>query len=568
MSLEFALTENFVTVYCVGIVAITSILAIKMARNAVPLYGRLRSAKKELTDVNGSKDFVDAFEEYNTHVEKELGLPWTEFVETLLLPEPESGDPIRNTGDVSRYLNDATIIFPNISTGFYQAVPNLLTGVGILGTFLGLAAGVGAASSGLASSDPGEITTALHRLLGGASLAFWTSIVGIVCSILFVVGERSVTRRLHIALVDWVGALESRLERVTPEGVALQQLEQARRTTTQLERFNTELIFSLEKALDEKIAGRLSPQLEQLLEAVEQLRADRSTDSGRMINDALDRFAAAMQDRAGSQFDEMASIVADLNRTLQESVAGLAQSQQDARTAVDSVLTAVTTSMDEGASAMNRTLNESLVEITSAVAAASEEMVERMKTSSATAAAEMSKTVGSVTDNLQSAAESLDQSTRQSEQVLSGMTSFVEKLNELRGTIESTHRHIGSATEPVVSAAREIREASDRTAETLSTTSDLVGRVDEVVNALEQHQQSIADAWTRYQERFEDIDGSLVAVFRQIDEGLSGYCQQVSEFANELDKTTSGTIRNLAGATAELNESIEDLITRLPGSSR
>lgn len=568
MNIEFALTEDFVWLYCGVIVVIATFFAAKMAWNAVPLYRRLRNAKKELTDVNGALDFVDAFEGYNSHVEKALGLPWTEFVETLLLPEPESGDPIRNTGDVSRYLNDATIIFPNISTGFYQAVPNLLTGMGILGTFVGLAAGVGSASSGLASSNPGEITSALQQLLGGASLAFWTSIVGIVCSILFVVGERSVTRRLHIALVDWVGALESRLERVTPEGVALQQLEQARRATTQLERFNSELIFSLEKALDEKIAGRLSPQLEQLVEAVEQLRADRSTDSGRMINDALDRFTAAMQDRAGSQFDEMAATVADLNRTLQESVAGLAQSQQDARTATDSVLTAVRTSMDEGASAMNRTLNDSLAKITSAVAAASEQMAERMTTSSATAAAEMSNTVGSVTEYLQSAAERLDQSTRRSEQVLSGMTSFVEELNGLRGTIESTHRHIESAAAPVVRAAREIREASDRTAETLSTTSDLVGRVDEVVNALEQHQQSIASAWTRYQERFEDIDKSLAAVFQQIDEGLSGYCQQVREFANELDKTTSGTIRDLAGATAELSESIEDLIPRLPGSSR
>ena len=539
-----------------------------MAWNAIPLYRRLRNAKRELTDVNGALDFVDAFEGYNTHVEKALGLPWTEFVETLLLPEPESGDPIRNTGDVSRYLNDATIIFPNISTGFYQAVPNLLTGMGILGTFVGLAAGVGSASSGLASSNPGEITSALQQLLGGASLAFWTSIVGIVCSILFVVGERSVTRRLHIALVDWVGALESRLERVTPEGVALQQLEQARRTTTQLERFNTELIFSLEKALDEKIAGRLSPQLEQLVEAVEQLRADRSTDSGRMINDALDKFTAAMQDRTGSQFDEMASIVAELNRTLQDSVAGLAQSQHDARTALDSVLSTVRTSMDDSASAMNKSLQESLGEITSAVAAASEQMAERMTTSSTTAAAEMSNTVGSITEYLQSAAESLDQSTQRSEQVLSGMTSFVEELNVLRGTIESTHRHIGSAAEPVVRAAREIREASDRTAETLSTTSNLVGRVDEVVNALEQHEQSIASAWMRYQERFEDIDKSLAAVFQQIDEGLSGYCQQVREFANELDKTTSGTIRDLAGATAELSDSIEDLIPRLPGSSR
>ena len=568
MSYDFALTVEFVWLYCGAIVVIALFFAMRMAWHAFPLFRRLRNANKQLKDVNGARDFVDAFESYNSHVEKALGLPWTEFVETLILPEPESDDPIRNTGEVSRYLNDATIIFPKISTGFYQAVPNLLTGMGILGTFFGLAAGVGSASSGLASSNPGEITSSLQQLLGGASLAFWTSIVGIVCSILFVVVERIATRRLHIALDDWVGAIESRLERVTPEGVALQQLEQARRATTQLERFNSELIFSLEKALDEKIAGRLSPQLEQLLEAVEGLRADRSTDSGRMINDALDRFTAAMQDRAGSQFEEMASIVGDLNRTLQETVSGLARSQQDVRTALNSVLSAVSTSMDEGATAMNETLQKSLSDITSAVAAASEHMAERLTTSSATAAAEMSDTVGSVARYLQSAAESLDQSTQRSEQVLSGMTTFVEELNELRSTVESTHQQIQSVAGPVERAAREIREASDRTAETLSRTSDLVGRVDEIVNALEQHQQSIAGAWTRYQERFEDIDESLAAVFRQIDEGLSGYCEQVKEFADELDKTTSGTIRDLAGATAELSESIEDLIPRLPGSSQ
>ena len=41
----------------------------------------------------------------------------------------------------------STIILPGISSSFYQAVPNLLTGMGILGTFLGLAGGVGSASS-------------------------------------------------------------------------------------------------------------------------------------------------------------------------------------------------------------------------------------------------------------------------------------------------------------------------------------------------------------------------------------------------------------------------------------
>ncbi len=562
MSLEFALTENFVWWYCGTIVVFALFFAGGLAWHAFPLHRRLRNVNEELKDIHGEKGFADAFEKYNSHVEQAFGLPWKEFVETLVLPEPQSGDSIRNTGEVSRYLNDTTVIFPRISSGFYQAVPNLLTGMGILGTFLGLAGGVGSASSGLSSSDPGEITAALQKLLGGASLAFWTSIVGIVCSILFVFFERITSRRLHVALDKWVGAIECRLERVTPEGVALQQLEQARRTTTQLERFNSELIFSLEKALDEKIAGRLSPQLEQLLGAVEGLRADRSTDSGRMINKALERFTAAMQERAGSQFEEMASIVADLNRTLKESADGLSQTQRDVRDALDSVLNAVRTAMDTGTTAMNETLKQSLGEVTSVLTTASQQMANRLTDSGTEAASQIT---GSLQE-LQKAAGSLERASTQNMEMLSSMDQFVEKLNAMRGTIESTHQEIVKVTEPVGSAALDIRESSDRTTKALASTNDLVGRVETSVNTLERHQQEVATAWTEYQSRFEGIDSSLAEVFRQIDEGLSRYCAQVKEFANELDKTTSNTVQQLASATAELSGAIEDLIPRLPES--
>ena len=562
MSLEFALTENFVWWYCETIVAFALFFAGRLAWYAFPLYRRLRNVNKELKDVNGALEFVGAFENYDSHVKQALGLPWMEFVETLVLPEPESGDPIRNTGEVSRYLNDSTIILPRISSGFYQAVPNLLTGMGILGTFLGLAGGVGSASSGLSSSNPGEITAALQQLLGGASLAFWTSIVGIFCSILFVFVERFASRKLHIALDDWVGAIESRLERVTPEGVALQQLEQAKRAATQLERFNTDLIYSLEQALEEKIAGRLSPQLERLLEAVEGLREDRATDSGQMIQQALVRFTDALQEKTGSQFEDMATTVDDLNRTLKESADGLAQTQCGVRSALDSVLNAVRTAMDTGTTAITETLKQSLGEVTGVLTTASQQLANRLTDSGTEAASQIT---GSLQE-LQKAAASLERASTQSMEVLSGMDQFVEKLNALRGTIELTHQEIVKVTEPVGSAALNIRESSERTANALAKTSDLVGRVETSVNALERHQQEVTTAWTEYQSRFEGIDSSLAEVFRQIDEGLSRYCAQVKDFADELDKTTSNTVQQLASATAELSGAIEDLIPRLPES--
>ena len=564
LSFDFALSPAFVKYYCIGIGAFLAVSVLLLVRQLGPLWFKLRQVTGDLESLDGEEGFARGFEGYNRKAHEAFGLAWTEFVETLIPPAPESGDPIRNTSEVSRYLNDATIVSPRMSSGFFQAVPNLLTGFGILGTFLGLAAGVGAAKSGLSSEDARQITAALQQLLGGASLAFWTSIVGIGCSIFFVFVERFASRRLHIALVKWVGAIESRVERVTSEDVALKQLAEAKRTTKQLEQFNTELIFSLQQALEEKIAGRLSPQLERLLEEVQGLRQDRATDSGQMIQQALVDFTSALQKETGSQFEEMSRTVGDLNRTLKESADGLAQTQRDVHGALDAVLSTVRTAMDTGANAMTQTLKQSLDEVTDVLSTASAQLAARLTSSGNEAASQITNSL----QELQSAVASLERASTQSTEVLSGMNQFVEKLNAMRGTIESTHQQIVDVMEPVRRAALDMQESTERTAGTLERTSDLVGRVETSAKALEQNQQQIAGAWADYQKRFEGIDQSLTQVFTQIDEGLTGYCAQVKEFANELDKTTSNTVDKLASAISELNNSIEDLTDHLSSTRR
>lgn len=143
------------------------------------------------------------------------------------------------------------------------------------------------------------------------------------------------------------------------------------------------------------------------------------------------------------------------------------------------------------------------------------------------------------------------------------MNLFVEQVDNLRDTIESTHQQIAKVAEPLEHAARDIRTSNDRAADALGRTEELVGRVEASVHTFGQHEESVADAWVRYQARFKGIDQTLTKVFTQIDDGLSGYCEQVKEFANELDKTTANTVQQLAGTTGELNASIDDLLEHI-----
>lgn len=60
-------------------------------------------------------------------------------------------------------------------------VPNMLTGLGILGTFLGLLLGI----TGINLTSQEVIITSIGTLLNGIRLAFYTSISGVIVSMLF-----------------------------------------------------------------------------------------------------------------------------------------------------------------------------------------------------------------------------------------------------------------------------------------------------------------------------------------------------------------------------------------------
>ena len=466
MSLDFILTPQFVWSYCAAILVFLVFTIGHLQRQTRGLKARLRSAGERLgateSDDHGAEavtdrrnDFAQRFEEHDHEFSKDFGLVWKEFVETLILPAPGSDDPIRNTREVSRDLNDQTIVFPEISAGWHQSVPNLLTGVGILGTFLGLAVGVGVASSGLTSGDSETITQSLLQLLDGAALAFGTSIAGLSSSLIFLVWERVVSRRCHVALNKWVMALESCLLRVTMEDLALRNLRQAEQTTTQLKKFNTDLIFSIEQALEEKIAGRLSPLLEQILEAFKSFRADRSTDSATVIGDAIEKFTAALHDQAGSQFDGLEATVKGLDQALKDSSEELAETQRAAQEAIRSMLEGVNQSMTTNTEAASEIMRETMNRFGAALSSGSENLAKDLAAAGAGAASQIGDSLG----GLESAAARLERATQQSEQVLTEMNRFVEQMGALRGSIQKTHEEIAAVAQPVERAARGMRES-------------------------------------------------------------------------------------------------------------
>ena len=526
----YVLDPTFTQIWCAAIFLVFLIAVVPYAIKTRRLLRRLGRLVRELphpetTSANkGTQErddiqelrtvFAQGFERYHRVARDTIGPPWREFEEALIKPRESEVPVIKNPGEVSRYLNDDTIIFPRIST-VYQSIPNILTGSGILGTFIGLAFGVHSASSGMAQGNASDLVASLQGLLGGASLAFTTSIVGLFFSLLFLFIERRRLRSLHVALDRWVLELETRLLRITPEGLLFESVSQQAAAVQELKAFNTELVFSIQQALEERIANRLSPHLERLVGIMEQLREQQATDTGRFLSDAVDKLGAVLTKQTGSQFDDLAATVEQLNRTLEESSKYFK----------------------------------------STVGGVGDKFAQGIVQASTTAVDHFSGTL----ETLNNAAMALNDSTRQSAQTLEEMERYIGEMNKLREAMGNSHRLLERAAAPLVDATQNMREASDHASHTLADMQQAANRLTESVTTLEALQTKVQSVWETYERRFLSVDASLEAVFVKLNEGLSNYCDQVQRFANELDKTAASTVEKLAAAVAELKDFLEDL---------
>ena len=104
--------------------------------------------------------------------------------------------------NVEDYINDDTVTHSHGNATLAELIPNLLTSLGILGTFMGLSRGL----SGLNFSDAAQLISGIPNLLSGMRFAFGTSVAGISCSLVFNMLNRISQGSSYRAIDDFVSS--------------------------------------------------------------------------------------------------------------------------------------------------------------------------------------------------------------------------------------------------------------------------------------------------------------------------------------------------------------------------
>ncbi len=227
--------------------------------------------------------------------------------------------------NVEDYINDDTVTHGPGNATLAELIPNLLTSLGILGTFMGLYRGL----STLNFTDSARLIEGIPNLLTGMRFAFGTSVAGISCSLVFNMLNRILQGTSYRAIDDFVSSF-TQLAMSRPLDNDVQLICQNQDRNYMLQGINDALIDRLADSVGRSMTHAMLPVTETMDRFI--VGATRNQIEG--VNHIVARFLEEMDRSLGNNFSAMAD---SMNRVTQSQI-GAAQKTGETISAADSIV--------------------------------------------------------------------------------------------------------------------------------------------------------------------------------------------------------------------------------------
>lgn len=544
-----------------GVIALWAFLAAhRLGKRLRPLSEDLARCVDALKKTNTEREFAEHFHDLSEQFNESVVLrhAWSEFTETLIFPDIDQEDAqdirIRNTTAPERFFNRANLLEPRVNLRFYSAMPNLLTGTGILGTFIGLVIGIGQASGGLASDDVSQAQEALSALLGGAALAFMTSIAGLISSIAFSLWEKRRIHHFDQLCNEWVEELDHRLVRVTQEGLTGESIYELKQQRAALEHFGNDLAFQISEALDNRVTAKLSPVLERVVTEIEGMRSEQRHASDETLERLLSQFSESISSAAGEEMRAFAGTVEQMGQGLEKQVHAMSSSHEQMQVASQRTIQELSETFRDSSRQLNEELSSAVKGLVTEISQTVADMTKELRAATETTTSNMEQIV----ERFDESVAKLRQSIMDIREMTTNTQSLNEQMTELLAAIDSSHRSIEGLKEPLGQAGNVFEAAGTKIEGAVGQVASSSTEIAEASGQLSDAQTRTVELWRGYQERFEKIDESLEAVFSQLQDGLAGYADSTNRYVQGLDEHASSVVKQLAGAVRQLEEAIEE----------
>ncbi|MCK9792324.1 anti-phage defense ZorAB system protein ZorA [Isoptericola sp. 4D.3] len=484
---------------------------------------------------------------------------WGEYNETLVV---EREGRLLNTVDAEHYFRTDTLAPELLHNRVLTTRPAVLTVLGVFGTFVGLAFGLSHIDL---SGSADELTAGVRDLINGASFAFYTSVAGVLASLVVQAREKWVARTVTAQVEGVQTAIDRLFHKQTSEASLVSIMNSSEESQKHLavlgEQIGSKLqetvgslagdlresVDHMQRSVEEAITSTIAPEMERIAT----MAAQQSSD---IFEGLVEKFAGRFEQIGITLADRLDNASATMSTTLDYLGSRMAQQA------------------DEHAERMEemRSASQRQVELLDKHLPL---VVERLDEATAQLDS-VSEQLAPSAENLRATAESFEATSTAFRDVL---TDSVESFEEISGryagatdTITTLTERLEHLTSSAVAASSMLEEASGVLREGLAGMQEQQERS---FDAVRTQQQSFLDALRAHQAEVleklaAEVDGfrtSLTAWFVDYSGAVKEQTDSRMNVWNEQTHAYTSTMLDAARALSAAVEDIEQLRVPSPG---
>lgn len=272
---------------------------------------------------------------------------WKEFYDTLHKQKEERDGQIeivslRATVPADSFFNEKYVVDTRLRTEFFKHLPGIFTGIGIIGTFLGLITGLQAFK---VSEDAGQVRESLELLLGGVFEAFLVSATAISLAMVVTLLEKALLASLYRITEDIAQYLDSLYAAGANEDYLSRLVNASEESASQSKILKDAFIGELkqilqqisDKQLDAQashsqklgnqitsgIENSLKDPLKQISDVVSKASGDQSATAAQLLKDVMASFSQKLNELFSGQITGIQELNQKTALTMQEAVTSL-----------------------------------------------------------------------------------------------------------------------------------------------------------------------------------------------------------------------------------------------------
>ena len=402
----------------------------------------------------------------------------------------------------------------NINLRVVNSSPNILTSIGILGTFIGLTLALFHFDSGSTES----IRESINSLLSGMSTAFLTSVFGMLTSSIFLFCERRLLNKIGNAVSAYTSELDATYHATndqvlvdalsfvdvngaihTPGSVMSAISNNMAAVQNEIQNLGNNIAASITDALDKEFDNKLVPIIEGLAQKLENPAQAITDKLIKELGEVCDNFKNSLTESVNQQMDELLEKFIDASNAI-------------------------------------NTIPDTIDAVSKNILDSSDKTVKA---------------------NEQVARSIEEQSLRLNDIAVS----FAESLVKLRESADS----IADIHDSLADMPASLNSASNAITQSTSALSGTNAQISSAIDSVQKANDTTRDSIKTYSDEIKSIEAGLQSIFNQINDGLKQYADTAKDgLQTMLDPFTtsiSTATEKVANCIAPLADAVDELST-------